>query len=44
MTALQPDYFERPLAATGPDGRLYVAWTHRPRGRAHRAAVLRRVL
>jgi hypothetical protein len=33
-----------PLAATGPDGRLYVAWTHRPRGRAHRAAVLRRVL
>jgi hypothetical protein len=33
-----------PLAATGPDGRVYVAWTHRPRGRARRAAVLRRVL
>jgi hypothetical protein len=33
-----------PLAATGPDGRVYVAWTHRPGGRARRAAVLRRVL
>jgi hypothetical protein len=33
-----------PLAATGPDGRLYVAWTHRPGGRARRTAVLRRVL
>ena len=33
-----------PLAATGPDGRVYVGWTHRPGGRARRAAVLRRVL
>jgi hypothetical protein len=33
-----------PLAATGPDGRVYVAWTHRPGGRSRRAAVLRRVL
>ncbi len=33
-----------PLAATGPDGRVYVAWTQRPSGRAHRGAVLRRVL
>lgn len=33
-----------PLAAAGPDGRLYVAWTHRPGGRARRGAVLRRVL
>jgi len=33
-----------PLAATGPDGRIYVAWTHRRGARARRAAVLRRVL
>lgn len=33
-----------PLAATGPDGRLYVGWTHRSGGRARRTAVLRRVL
>jgi hypothetical protein len=33
-----------PLAASGPDGHVYVAWTHRPGGRARRAAVLRRVL
>jgi hypothetical protein len=33
-----------PLAATGPDGRVYVAWTHRASGRARRSAVLRRVL
>jgi hypothetical protein len=33
-----------PLAATGPDGHAYVAWTHRPGGRARRAAVLRRAL
>jgi hypothetical protein len=33
-----------PLAATGSDDHLYVGWTHRPRGRARRAAVLRRVL
>ena len=32
-----------PLAATGPDGRIYVAWTHRASGRARRTAVLRRV-
>lgn len=33
-----------PLVATGPDDRAYVAWTHRPRGRAARSAVLRRVV
>jgi hypothetical protein len=33
-----------PLAASGPDDRVYVAWTHRPRGRARRSAVLRRVV
>ncbi|MEO8690260.1 MAG: hypothetical protein ABI611_18840 [Solirubrobacteraceae bacterium] len=33
-----------PLAATGPEGRLYVAWTHRSGGRARRGVVLRRVL
>ena len=33
-----------PLAATGPDGRVYVAWTHRAGRRARRAAVFRRVL
>lgn len=33
-----------PLAAAGPDRRLYVAWTHRPGGRARRGAMLRRVL
>ena len=33
-----------PLAATGPDDRIYLAWTHRPSGRARRTAVLRRVL
>ena len=33
-----------PLAATGPDDRIYVAWTHRSSGHARRTAVLRRVL
>jgi hypothetical protein len=33
-----------PLAATGPDGRVYVAWTHRARGGARRTAKLRRVV
>ena len=33
-----------PLAATGPDGRVYVAWTHRQKGRARRTAKLRRVV
>ena len=33
-----------PLAASGPDGRIYLAWTHRASGRARRSAVLRRVL
>jgi hypothetical protein len=33
-----------PRAASGPDDRVYVAWTHRPRGRTRRSAVLRRVL
>jgi hypothetical protein len=33
-----------PLAATGPDGRVYVGWTRRPIGSSRRVAVLRRVL
>ena len=33
-----------PLAAAGPDGRAYVGWSHRARGSARRAGVLRRVL
>jgi hypothetical protein len=33
-----------PLAAQGPDGRVYVAWTRRTKGRSGRSALLRRVL
>jgi len=33
-----------PLAASGPDGRVYVAWTRRTNGSNRRSAVLRRVL
>ena len=33
-----------PLAARGPDGRVYVAWTRRTNGSRRRTAVLRRVL
>jgi hypothetical protein len=33
-----------PLLASGPDGRAYVAWSHRASGRGTRGAVLRRVL
>jgi hypothetical protein len=33
-----------PLVATGPDGRVYVAWTRRADGRSRRFALLRRVL
>ena len=33
-----------PLAASGPDGRVYVAWTRRTNGSKRRTAVLRRVL
>jgi hypothetical protein len=33
-----------PLAATGPDGHVYVAWTRRTDGSSRRSAVLRRVL
>jgi hypothetical protein len=33
-----------PLAAQGPDGRVYVAWTRRTTGSSRRAAHLRRVL
>jgi hypothetical protein len=33
-----------PLAARGPDGRVYVGWTRRTNGRSGRSALLRRVL
>jgi hypothetical protein len=33
-----------PLAASGPDGRVYIAWTRRTNGSARRTARLRRVL
>ena len=34
----------QPLAATGPDGRLYVGWTRHTDGSSRRAGLLRRVL
>jgi hypothetical protein len=33
-----------PLAAQGPDGHVYVAWTRRTNGSSRRSAILRRVL
>ena len=33
-----------PLAATGPDGHVYVGWTRRTNGSSRRSAMLRRVL
>jgi hypothetical protein len=33
-----------PLAATGPDGRVHVAWTHRARGASRRTGRLKRVV